>query len=271
MQSPKSDRRSPLGRLRHWLRPRVSRPLVALACRIAPAVYAVYLRVVFATSRVDDDAFRPLQDRDAQAAGSVHLFWHEGLLALAYAYQRLGLHTWALVGLGDGGDVLTRVLRRCGHQVVRGGSSGRRSRRSATTVAELIAVAQAADAPIVAVAVDGTRGPAGYVKSGGLVVAARCGLPIHLVRVWARYNLRLRTWDRFAIPLPFNRIRYACYGPIEVPRNAGYGSGLEDLRAVVEGRLRDLADETDHRLAGSPPRAHPPSERVSRGQEEGTA
>ncbi|MCH2171163.1 hypothetical protein MK489_10300, partial [Myxococcota bacterium] len=107
MHSRNLRQRGPWRRLWRRIRPRISQPAVSLACRLAPPIYTAYLRFVFFTSHIDDAAFRTQIERAGRGQTAIHLFWHEGLLALAYAYQRLGLRTWALVGLGDAGDVLT--------------------------------------------------------------------------------------------------------------------------------------------------------------------
>jgi lysophospholipid acyltransferase (LPLAT)-like uncharacterized protein len=150
--------------------------------------------------------------------------------------------------------VLARILTHCGHGVVRGGSSRRASRRSENIVDELVGLVSSRDDVILGFAVDGTKGPPYRLKKGGLVVARECGCPIVLVRIWTRRNVRVRSWDRFAIPLPFNEIRYYLRGPFAVPAAADE-AGLERLRRKLEGELADLAAQSYTDMGQSVPSA----------------
>ncbi len=65
--------------------------------------------------------------------------------------------------------------------------------------------------------VDGSKGPAYRMKMGGVLIARECGGPLALVRTWYKRSIRLKTWDRMAVPLPFNVIKYYLRGPYFVP------------------------------------------------------
>ena len=84
--------------------------------------------------------------------------------------------------------------------------------------------------------VDGSRGPAYRMKSGGLVIARECGAPIYLVRTWFSRNLRTPTWDRTAIPLPFGTLQQYALGPYWVPPEAD-AEELEAIRLHLEHEL----------------------------------
>ena len=212
------------------------------------------MRLVWATSRIDTADFERMNALCREHSGLVNLFWHEGVMILGAAYPRGGVKAWGLVSLGDAGDVLARILEHCGHGVIRGGSSRRASRRNENVVDELIELVSSRDDVILGFAVDGTKGPAYRVKKGGLVVARACGCPIVLVRVWTRHHVRMSSWDRFAIPLPFNEIRYSVRGPYTVPADAHDEAGLERLRAELEAELADLAAESYRDLGQPVPR-----------------
>jgi lysophospholipid acyltransferase (LPLAT)-like uncharacterized protein len=82
------------------------------------------------------------------------------------------------------------------------------------------------------------------MKTGGVVIARECERPIALVRTWYKRCIRLRTWDRMAVPLPFNVIRYYVRGPYFVPESARSNAGLEEFRKRLEDDLIDLAAES---------------------------
>ena len=212
------------------------------------------MQLVWATSRVDSDDFERMNELCREHGGLVNLFLHEGVMILGAAYPRAGVKAWGLVSLGDAGDVLARILEYCGHGVVRGGSSQRASRRNENVIEQLVELVSSRDDVILGFAVDGTKGPAYRLKRGGLVVARACHCPIVLVRIWTRRHFRVRSWDRFAIPLPFNEIRYSLRGPYTVPTDTTDDAALERLRALLEAELADLAAQSYRDLGQPVPR-----------------
>jgi len=109
---------------------------------------------------------------------------------------------------------------------------------------------------VCALAVDGSRGPRRRLKRGAVALARAWGRPIVLARVAARPSLRLPTWDRLALPLPFARIRLDLRGPFATPSEAATRAGRERFRARLERELVDLAEASERALArGSDPGA----------------
>jgi len=187
--------------------------------------------------------------------GAVALLWHEEVLTVAYGYAFLGLRGHTLASMGDAGELISRILRRCNFVVFRGGSTGRASRRREGVLDDLIEHMQANHGVIYGLTVDGSRGPAYRMKMGGVVVASRCGKPIALVRTWYRRRIRLNTWDRAAIPLPFNTIHHHIRGPYFAPSDPSDTKALEAFRDRIEGDLVDLAAHSYDVVDELPPAA----------------
>jgi hypothetical protein len=237
--------------VRHRLRPLYTRPLAALVVVVVPPLYMLYMRLVWATSRVELGNFGELQRLADAHDGAIALLWHEEVFTVAWGYWWAGMRGHTLASQGDAGELITRLLRRCGYTVFRGGSTTSRSRRREGVIDDLVAHMRANHDVVYGLTVDGSRGPAYRVKTGGIVVASRCGKPIALVRTWYRRCLRLRTWDRTAIPLPFNRIRYYYRGPYFAPANLSDADAVERFRLRLENDLIDLARES-YADAGQP-------------------
>lgn len=246
--------RGPLRALRHRLRPLVSRPLVWIAARIAPPLYRLYMGLVWRTSTVQDHGLAGLARIAAEHDGAVALLWHEEVLTVAYGYQHLDVQAHTLASRSDLGEVITRVLERCGFTIFRGGSSGRRSRRSDDIVREMIHHMNSHVGVVYGLTVDGSHGPAYRMKRGGIVIARACDKPVVLVRTWYRRCLRLRNWDRTAIPLPFNQIHHYLRGPYFTPEDAYTPEGLERFRRRLEEDLIELAAQSYHDAGQARPR-----------------
>jgi len=227
--------------LSHALRPWITRPLMRLNLALFPTLYLLYMRLVWATSRIVDHGLARLFEISAEHNGAVGLLWHEEVVTVAWGYAYLGFRPHTLASLSNDGAVITRLLERCGFVVFRGGSSDRDSRRRRDVTRELTEHMQNTDGVIYGLTVDGSKGPPYRLKRGGIIVARDCGRPIVLVRTWYQRCLRLDTWDRTAIPLPFNRIHYYMEGPYFPPADADSEAGLERFRLRLEEDLIALA------------------------------
>lgn len=233
---------------------RAARAAVArLAVWLVPHLYVLYMRLVFATSRVHWNTFPQIHDIVRKHDGAVGLLWHEEVFTVAYGYARAGLRPHTLASLGDSGEVVTRMLELCGFVVFRGGSSPKRSRRRTQVVRDMVDHMRSNPEVLFGITVDGSNGPPYRMKGGGILIARACGRPIILVRTWYKRYLRLPTWDRMAVPLPWNEIVYHLKGPYEVPGDARSSRGLRRFALQLEDDLVDLALESYRDLGQRPP------------------
>ena len=173
------------------------------------------------------------------------VFWHNRIPAIAIGFlrhyprshfSRKGVSV--LTSPSKDGDILAGVMANLGMGSVRGSSS----RRGSTAIRELTVLLESG--VDLAITPDGPRGPKYSLGPGAVFLAQKTGVPI--MALHARYYraIRLKTWDNFAIPLPFSRIditidEYLSIGP-EV-------TDLESERLKLENHLKQqalLADET---------------------------
>jgi len=229
---------------RSSVRPLFSKPLSRFAAWIVPYLYLYYMRLVWATSRLEDPEKFVLNDIADAHDGAVALLWHEEVFTVAFGYPYIDIQGHTLASLGESGEVITRMLELCGYVVFRGGSSSGPTRRRLNVLDEMIHHMKTTPRVIYGITVDGSKGPAYRMKMGGVVIARECNKPIALVRTWYKRSIRLKTWDRMAIPLPFNRIRYYLRGPYLIPEDAHTDEGLARFRLRLENDLIDLAAQS---------------------------
>jgi len=255
------DEQAPARRRQTWLvrtfrgkvRPIFARPLAKLAAAIVPPLYMAYMRLVWATSRVDSGNFHRLKEIVAQHNGAVALLWHEEISTVAFGYARAGLSPHTLASVGQSGEVIARLLARCGFVVFRGGSTTHRSRRRLGILRTMITHMRTTDLVLYGLTVDGSKGPPYRLKTGGVIIARECHKPVALVRTWYKRYLRLPTWDRMALPLPFNVIKYYLKGPYFVPEGEGAEAGFEPFCKQLEDDLIDLAAQSYDDMAQARP------------------
>lgn len=236
------------GPIYHWfrgnVRPLFSKPLSRFAAFAVPYLYLLYMRLVWATSRLEGQEDFVLNDICREHDGAVALLWHEEVFTVAFGYPYIGIRGHTLASLGESGEVITRMLELCGYVVFRGGSSSGPTRRRPNVLAEMIDHMRRTRNVTYGVTVDGSKGPAYRIKMGGIIIARDCNKPIALVRTWYKRSIRLKTWDRMAIPLPFNVIKYYLRGPYFAPADADTLPGLARFRLQLENDLIDLAAQS---------------------------
>jgi hypothetical protein len=224
---------------------------VQLVARLLPPLYMAYMRLVVATSRVVRSGVEEMFDARRRGTNVVLAVLHQGVVLSPYLFRDEGIVT--LANVGDAGDLIANVLTRCGFEVLRGGSSRRRSRRTPAVRDMIACLVERArgGAVIAAVTPDGSQGPAGAVKPGLVFLSMRTAAEIYCLNVHSRRALYAPTWDRTAIPLPFSTLHVELDGPIPVPERCSRAE-LERIRADVETRLHALHARAFRRWGGEP-------------------
>lgn len=136
-------------------------------------------------------------------------FWHGSQLPLVYTHRQQGYKV--LVSRSHDGGILAALLHSMGFGTVRGSSS----RGGAQAVRDLCAALQMQSC---AITPDGPRGPREVPKDGLFTVAERAGVPVKALGAAAWPALRLSSWDRFIVPLPFCKVAVAEGVPIPPKR-----------------------------------------------------
>lgn len=195
--------------------------------------------------------------REALAAagspGVVITCWHETLLLMPSGWIR-ALRHWPerqaraamMVSLSPDGQAIARAVQRLDIDVIRGSSGNRRKaakdKGGARAIAE--ACAHLRRGGYVCVTPDGPRGPRRVASPGAVMMARRAGGMVLPYALAIRPAIRLGSWDRLLVPLPFSRGAIVFADPIACPTQVP----VEDLQAALQkamekatGRAEDLA------------------------------
>lgn len=177
---------------------------------------------------------------DPDSTGPViYCIWHNRLALALRSYDDYARSKWpssglaAMISASRDGGLLASILERFDVQPVRGSTSrrGPQALLEATTWMERNYS--------VAITPDGPRGPAYQVQDGIVQLAKLTGRPIIPVSSFTRWKIRLKSWDRFQIPLPFARCELRHGQPIWVPRGAS-DEECEQLRLQLEQSMRAI-------------------------------
>jgi lysophospholipid acyltransferase (LPLAT)-like uncharacterized protein len=161
--------------------------------------------------------------------------WHEDLVFLANVFRGTGFVV--LVSRSRDGEIGTRIAQGLGLRTVRG-SSSRGGEEALQAIVDL-----ARDGATVAFIADGPRGPRRELKLGAVMAAKLSGRPIVPIACSMRRAIRLNSWDRMRIPLPFTHLVARAGDPIHVPADASRAD-CERIRGEVQAEMLKLEEIT---------------------------
>lgn len=172
----------------------------------------------------------------------VFCLWHNRLAFAVPIYRRFvcprsprgGMA--AMVSASRDGGFLAGIFDIMGVEPVRGSSS----RRGAQALLELAKLAQRGfDLTITP---DGPRGPIYRVQDGVLALAQVTGLPVIPCAYYFHSKIRIKSWDRLQIPLPFTRCEVILEKPVAIPRELP-DAEREQLRLQIEKILLQISKD----------------------------
>lgn len=151
--------------------------------------------------------------RDGRRRTVVLACWHGDMLPCIWSQRNQGI--MALASEHADAEIIARIIERLGFAPPARGSSTRGGLRGLMTLVKALR-----DGKTVAFTPDGPRGPARTPQPGVLMAARRGETVILPMAMHASSAWRAKSWDRFAVPKPFARVRVA-FGEPFTPRVAG--------------------------------------------------
>ena len=135
----------------------------------------------------------------------IFLLWHNRIASMPVFYERRRrrhkMRAVVLTSASPEGSLLAQVLGHFGLGAVRGSTS----RRASVAVREM--ASRIGEGYDIIVTPDGPRGPRYRLQSGALYLAQRTGRPIVPLHLECSRYIRFKSWDGFAVALPFARVK----------------------------------------------------------------
>lgn len=169
----------------------------------------------------------------------IFALWHNRIFTMPPIWQRTGgknRTTVVLTSASKDGTTLATAMEMFGLGAIRGSSSRR-------AVSALIGMKKSlAAGDDVCVTPDGPKGPRYRVQPGVIKIAQATStdiIPIH-IRYGAAW--RMKTWDRFVIPLPFSRVTIIFDTPIRIEKGISE-EAFEAARRSLQETLVNGSDD----------------------------
>ena len=227
---------------------RRSRPIVDGAIALLAPLIVAFVKLLWWSYRFRVVGEEPVRQLVARSEPMILTCWHESIFVMAwYTFRltRLGARVTYLVSPSRDGDLVVRVLQVIGARVVRGSAT-----RSGVKALHGLyrAITREGGSPLLLS--DGPQGPRYHCKAGSIMLGQLSGARILPIGSWPRWTIRLRTWDRAFIPLPFSRVVIVLGAPYTVATGLS-ADDQERERAALESELGRLVEQARRIATGT--------------------
>jgi len=168
----------------------------------------------------------------------IFAIWHNRLLMLPRVFDPSfpTRQSYGLISASRDGDLIATFIERSGYGTIRGSSS----RKGVIALRQLLDTLAGGDN--VLFTPDGPRGPVYHASQGVIFLAQKSGAPIVPIHMEYSHSWRLKSWDRFAVPWPFGKLRAIFGVPISIAPLTG-PEQLETERIRLQEAMMRLVEE----------------------------
>jgi lysophospholipid acyltransferase (LPLAT)-like uncharacterized protein len=185
------------------------RPLRNAAVQsVLAAVLAGYLKLTLKTLRWRTEGQAEAEAAWDRGGGVIVCFWHQGVALAPASWPRGRAQApRILVSLSPDGAFIARAMAHLGFPAIRGSSmkptDPAKAKGGAAAFRETLKWLKSGGG--IAITPDGPRGPAEQMGEGPPTLARTSRSPVLLVGLSSAPAIRLDSWDRTLLPLPFSR------------------------------------------------------------------
>jgi hypothetical protein len=219
--------------------------------RLLASLFAGYLRLALRTVRWRVEGLSLVEPVWDSGEGVIVCFWH-GKIGLSPACWPLGRaqEPRAMISLSSDGEFIAIAMEKIGFPAIRGSAAKNASAAKAKGGAQAFrdALKWIKSGGGLAITPDGPRGPARTMTLGPATLAGMSGAPVMLAGMASTPAIRLKSWDKAHIPLPFTRGVIVWKGPFTAPRTSDQET-LNALTAEWQAALIAADEEAEALLA----------------------
>ena len=168
---------------------------------------AAWMRFCFATIRWTHENEAVAEGVWAKGGGVLCTFWHSriGLSPACWPLDR-AQPAKALISLSPDGQFIAKAVARQGIPAIRGSSANKDKTEKAKGGTQALRDGlKQLKVGALAITPDGPRGPARQMAEGLPVLAKLSGAPTLFIGLSCKPAIRLNSWDKAILPLPFGR------------------------------------------------------------------
>ncbi|MFK8082728.1 MAG: lysophospholipid acyltransferase family protein [Granulosicoccus sp.] len=219
-----------------------------VAARVLPPVVSGLIRLIWKTCRVHaivgEEHLQPLLD---SGEPFIPCYWHQHQIfcvryLLDTASQHEHVNLGYLISPSSDGDMAATIFDQRKVHIVRGSAT----RGGAQALREIyVAIKQQKISPIVTP--DGPTGPIYECKPGVPMLARISQCPMLPMAYAATHAIKLRSWDKFMLPVPFSRIVIGIGPALHVPKDQ-QEMDITTACSEMNERLQSVALACEHKV-----------------------
>lgn len=163
----------------------------------------------------------------------IFVFWHEYISVILPRWGHTPLTV--LCSKHRDGEIVKQIAAALGFHIVRGSSN----RGGSDAIRQL---RKHSEFSSLAITPDGPRGPRREMAIGPIYLSSLLNMPIVPIGIGIDRAWRLDTWDKFALPKPFSRVRLILGPKIWIPPKRERDD-LENYRLGLAKLMNDLTEQ----------------------------
>jgi lysophospholipid acyltransferase (LPLAT)-like uncharacterized protein len=205
-------------------------------------LFSAYVNFVFRTTRWEKIGFESYEADIARGVPRVLCCWHSRLVFTPYL-RDWSDHPLTVMASGHAdAQIASENLRQRGVEVIELATSG----DNTGAMKHAVKCLRKGRSP--GITVDGPFGPPEEAKPGALVIAGLAGGQAAPCTYDVSRKIRLGTWAKFVVPLPFGRGVLAVGDGFTPPKRMS-PEDMAEAQARLSGLISDLAARAEERLA----------------------
>lgn len=214
--------------------------------RTIEGLFAAYVRFAYRTSRWQRSGFEEMDACVKRGEPVIFVLWHQRLIMAPYLFDTSLGRICALTSAARAGRLAGQILVRLGFETIPMSSHKRHVALSREVLR------RTKEGCSIGIAADGPRGPA-RISSGVPITWARMtGCRVFTVAFAEKKVLKLPTWDKQMLPLPFSRGVLICQEWQETVPKKPTDDEAEALRQSLEKALDQITDKADQAAGRAP-------------------
>ena len=218
----------------------------AFVGRIASALIAAYIRLIYVTNRWEFIGLENFEDAAKNGQGVILAFWHGRLLMAPTVRQQTDKRVFMLISAHRDGEMIANGVKSFGVEFIRGSAANPKKpgkdKKGAPAIVQMLNALS--DGHVVGVTPDGPRGPGERVQKGVVKLAQMSGAVVVPGAYSVSRGRNLGTWDRFLFALPFGRGVFVA-GPALKLSAENTPDAVESARLTVENALSEVTRQAD--------------------------
>jgi lysophospholipid acyltransferase (LPLAT)-like uncharacterized protein len=163
----------------------------------------------------------------------IFVIWHRHISYALYPFRNSGVRP--LISLSSDGELISQIATEFGTFPIRG-SSSRGGNRAFLQLLRAIKT----DKSEIFITADGPKGPLREIKDGTVILAQKSGSAIVPVS-WTATRVKIfkKSWDHFAVPLPFSTVTFKYGEPYFIPKDF-HKSMIPEIKTEIKSRLDQM-------------------------------